>query len=156
MKKKLPPINESCEDLKVLMQKEKQAKQRLNALYLLKTGQAKTRKEVAQLLGVHRDTVGRWLTAYQKGGLDSLLKWEKAPGKTPLLTPEMQQDLKHRLQSDEGFSSYKAIAEFVRNEYGVSIGYDAVYKLVRYKFKAKLKVARKHHKKKRQTVRGIR
>lgn len=158
MKKKLPPINESCEHLKVLMQREKQTdgKQRLNALYLLQTGQAKTRKEVAPLLGVNRDTVGRWLTAYQQGGLKALLERKTAPGKTPLLTPEMQQDLKQRLQSEVGFPSYKAIAEFVRSEYQVDIGYDAVYKLVRYNFKAKLKVARKHHKKKRSTVPTIR
>ena len=76
MKRKVPEITESIEDLKRLLRqaKKKHEVQRLNVLYLLKSGQAKTRLEVAKLLGVDRGSVGTWLSAYETGGLENLLK----------------------------------------------------------------------------------
>ena len=52
MKRKVPEITESVQDLKSLLRqaKKKHEVQRLNVLYLLKSGQAKTRLEVAKLL----------------------------------------------------------------------------------------------------------
>ena len=150
MKQKIPEIVESSDSLQQRMQKEKESYrlQRLQALYLVKTGQARTRKQVAFLLGVHRDTVGRWFLAYSRGGLSSLLTRKKAPGKPPTLSPLLQTQLKQRLEQEEGFASYGAIVDWIRTEYGIEVGYDAVYKRVRYQFKAKLKVPRKHHQKK--------
>lgn len=37
-------------------------------LYLLVSGQARTRQQVASLLGVSRNTVGHWLASYEMGG----------------------------------------------------------------------------------------
>ena len=49
MNKKVPEITESAEDLKALLRNSTQAyqTQRLSALYLLRSGQAKNRKQVA-------------------------------------------------------------------------------------------------------------
>jgi DNA-binding transcriptional regulator LsrR (DeoR family) len=65
MKTPLPPIRETPEELKALLSAEHDAQnhQRVQALYLLQTQQARTRRQVAHLLGVSRDTVGRWLAA---------------------------------------------------------------------------------------------
>ena len=151
MNKKIPAIHESPEHLLQLMREAQDGfrKQRLNALYLLQSQQANTRQDVAAVLGVHRDTVGRWLKAYEEGGLSGLLTKGKAKGKTPLLPAEVQADLKERLQSPAGFKSYKEIQQFIQDEYGINISYKTVHKLVHYKWKAKLKVPRKSHKKKR-------
>jgi transposase len=46
---------------------------RLQVLYLLASGPAQTRQAVAQLAGVHRYTVGRWLAVYEARGLEALL-----------------------------------------------------------------------------------
>ena len=57
MKRKVfPEITESVEDLKRLLRqaKKKHEVQHLNVLYLLKSGQAKNRLQVAKLLGVDR------------------------------------------------------------------------------------------------------
>ena len=83
MNKTIPEIAESCDQLldKMRAEKEGYKKQRLQSLYLLKSGQAQTRCQVATLVGVHRDTVGRWLTAYQEGGLSKMLSRRFAPGK---------------------------------------------------------------------------
>ena len=60
MNKKVPDITESVEELKSLLGQSTQASQtqRLTMLYLLRSGQAKNRKQVAELLGVHRLTIG--------------------------------------------------------------------------------------------------
>jgi len=65
MKKKLPEIRESLSELKELLKAEEDSRkqQHLQALYLLKSQPAETRKQVTQRPGVHRDTVGRWLAS---------------------------------------------------------------------------------------------
>ena len=84
----LPPIRETAEALRRLLHAERDAQpqQRVPALYQLQTHQARTRRPVAQLLGGKRDTVGRWLAAYARGGIPQLLAIAKAPGKPPLVS----------------------------------------------------------------------
>jgi transposase len=150
MKTPLPPIHETPAELKALLTEARDAQkhQRLQALYLLQTQQARTRRQVARLLGVNRDTVGRWLAAYASGGLPQMLTIAKAPGKVPLLSPAMQQALRDRLSQPHGFASYKAIWQWLRQAYGVPLAYKTVHKFVRYTLRAKLKVPRKSHIKK--------
>jgi transposase len=150
MKRPIPPIHETPEELKQLLSAEHDAQkhQRLQALYLLQTQQARTRRQVAHLLGVNRDTVGRWLDAYALGGMARMLAIAKAPGKPARLSAAMQQGLRERLAQPQGFASYKAIWQWLGQEYGVSIAYNTVHKFVRYTLRAKLKVPRKSHIKK--------
>src|SRR5919109_984611 len=150
MKTPIPPIHETPEELKELLTAERDAQkyQRLQALYLLQTRQARTRRQVAHLLGVHRETVGRWLAAYATGGLPQMLTIAKATGKVPLLSPALQQALRDRLSQPHGFASYKAIWQWLRQDYGVPVASKTVHKFVRYTLRAKLKVPRKSHKKK--------
>jgi DNA-binding XRE family transcriptional regulator len=63
MRNPLPVMTEDAETLKQRLQREHDGrkKPRLQMLYLLASGQAQTRQDVAQLLGVHRNTIGHWL-----------------------------------------------------------------------------------------------
>lgn len=151
MKMPIPAINETPEELQRLLHIESdvQRHQRLQALYLLQTQQARTRRQVARLLGVSRNTVGRWLAAYAAGGVGRMLTIAKAPGKAPLLSPAIRQALCERLAQPDGFASYKAIWQWLQHEYDLSIAYKTVHKLVRYHLRAKLKVPRKSQRKKR-------
>ena len=150
MKRPIPLIHETPEELKQLLTAEQDAQkhQRLQALYLLQTQQARTRRQVAHLLGVNRDTVGRWLDAYARGGVVQMLTIAKAPGKPARLSAAMLQGLRERLAQPQGFASYKAIWEWLGQEYGVPLAYKTVHKFVRYTLRAKLKVPRKSHIKK--------
>ena len=107
----IPPIHETPMELKALLSEECDAQkhQRLQVLSLLQTEQARTRRQVARLLGVHRDTVGRWLAVYASEGLAQRLTMAKAPGKVPLLSPAMPQALQDRLSQPDGFASDNAI-----------------------------------------------
>ena len=151
MRKPIPPIHQSADELK---QRFKEAshpatQQRLHALYLLASGQARSRQEVATLLGVDRNTVGRWLVTYERGGLSALLDVYIPAGKRKPLTPEQIVQLQQALAQPQGFVSYGAIRQWLADTFAVHLTYNAVHKLVRYKLRAKLKVPRSSHIKKR-------
>jgi transposase len=145
MKRPSPPIHETAAAVQQRLKAERDAQKqrRLQALSRLQTQQARTRRQVARLLGVNRDAVGRWLAAYAQGGLPQLLTIAKAPGKPPRLSEAIQQALRERLAQPQGFASYKAIWQWLRQEYGLAIAYKTVHRFVRYTLRAKLKVPRK-------------
>ena len=70
MRKAMPRITESADELPRRMQHEPDRKkwQRFHALYLAASGQARHRQEIAALLGVHRPSVAAWFRAYAEGG----------------------------------------------------------------------------------------
>jgi transposase len=150
MRTAIPPITEHADDLKGRLQREHDGhkKPRLQMLSLLASGQAHTRQDVAQLLGVHRNTIGRWLALYAAGGLDALLAIYVPAGKPVSLAPAVLASLEQALRRPAGFASYEALRHWVRQTHGVEVKYKTLYTLVRTRFKTKLKVARPSHTKK--------
>jgi hypothetical protein len=65
------------------------------------------------------------------------------------------QQIDAALERPAGFASYSAVQQWIATELGVTMGYHAVHKLVRYKFRAKLKVPRPSHIKKRRRHRRL-
>jgi hypothetical protein len=90
MRKPVPPIRESADELKQRLKQERHPvrQQRLQALYLVASGHARYRPDVAALLGLDRNTVGHWLDRYAAGGLAALLALYIPKGKRSPLTPE--------------------------------------------------------------------
>ena len=158
MNRGLPDITESSTELKDRLRGESVGykKQRLTALYLLQSGNAKNRKQVADLIGVNRQTVGHWLDAYQAGGIDQMLDRRYPPGRVPLLSEAQRHELRAELDKPSGFSSYGEIQQFIASTYQVEMSYKAVYSLIHDKWGAKPKVPRKSHKKKRDTNPSLR
>jgi len=150
MRKALPPITEHADDLKQRLRREhdRHKRLRLQMLYLLASGQAHERQEVAQLLGVHRNTVGRWLAMYAAGGLPALLQTYVPAGKHVSLAPDVLASLEQALRHPEGFASYEALRQCVARTHGVQVKYKTLYTLVRTRFRTKLKVPRPSHTKK--------
>lgn len=151
MRHPLPTIAESADDLKTRFTQERHPAKRLrlHALYLLASDQADSRQEVARLLGVDRNTVGRWLTIYRDGGVSALLSVYVPAGKRKPLTPDQLQILQDALAQPQGFASFGAVQQWIADSFGVQLSYNATRKLVRYKLGAKLKVPRPSHQKKR-------
>lgn len=118
------------------------SKERLQMLYLLKSGQVNSRKELAILLGRDQATITRWLRKYKDDGLKSLLEVKSAPGKVGIVRGLALERLKQRLMEVEGFHSYGQIQQWIQKELGLVIAYKTVYQLVRYFLGAKLKVPR--------------
>lgn len=117
-------------------------KERLLLLWWLKTGQVSEHQELSRRLGRAHATITRWLHSYREGGLAQLLQVKTAPGAESKIQGEALDKLKQQLASPEGFSSYRAIVEWLEQECGLKVKYDTVNRFVRQKLKAKLKVPR--------------
>lgn len=141
----MPAINETPEALPQLLHTESdvQRHQRVQTLSLVQTPQARTRRQVARVLGVSRHTVGRWLAADAAGGVARRLTIAKAPGTPPLLSPAIRPALRERLAPPDGVARYKAIWQGLQHEYGLPMADKTGHTLVRYHLHAKLKVPRK-------------
>jgi transposase len=150
MQRDRPVVAESAEELKALLKHEpnRHKHQRLHALYLFASDQVTTRQHPAQLLGVHRETLGRWMAIYAAGGLAALLDLYLPKGKPPSLPQAVIADLQQHLQQPLGFASYRAMRVFLFETHAVTISAKTLQKFVRRRFGARPKVARPSHIKK--------
>jgi transposase len=114
-------------------------------LSLLAGGQAHTRQDVAQLLGGHHNTIGRWLAIYAAGGLPALLATYVPAGKPVSLAPDVRASREQVLRRAEGLAPYQALRQWLRHTHGVEVQYKTLYTLVRVRFQGKLKVALPSH-----------
>jgi transposase len=147
MRNPVPPLPEAVTALKERLQHEHDGrkKPRLQMLYLLASGQARTRQDVARLLGVHRNTIGHWLALYESGGLAALLATYVPQGKPVSLAPAVLASLEQALRRPGGFASYEALRQWGRRAHGVEVKDKTLYTLVRTRFRAKRKVPRPSH-----------
>jgi transposase len=151
MRRPLPEIRESLEELKALLgrTKDPKRKQRIHLLVLLRSGQARSRGDAATHLGVHRNSVQDWLARYERGGLEAMLEIG-TPGARPgqrVLAPAVLKALTERLKG-EGFQSYGEVRQWLEREFGSEHPYGTVYGLVRFRLGGKLKRSRPQHVKK--------
>jgi transposase len=151
MGKPLPKIQENIDELERMLktEKNKHKRDRIQALYLIKTEQAKTRIQIAKMLSVNRNTIGIWLNIYEKQGLSKLLPINTKPNRKLSIPPGILNQLEQKLKEPEGFKSYKAIQLWLGDEFSLHIPYRTVNSIVRNRLKAKLKVGRRSHVKKK-------
>ena len=143
-------ISESIETLSNLLKQEKnpQKKERIQALYWIKSNLVETIEHLSALSVKHRTTVSRWLSSYREGGMLTMLDIYKSSGRKPKITTEFQQALINELTEEEGFSSYKEIQTWLYSVHNLDVTYKVVHDTVRYRLKAKLKVPRRSNVKK--------
>src|SRR5512133_103103 len=105
MRNALPVMSGDAATLKQRLQHEhdRRKRPRLQMLYLLASGQAHTRRDVAQLLGVHRHTISHWLVRYATGGLETLLDLYVPTGKPLSLPPHVLASLEQALRQPADF-----------------------------------------------------
>jgi transposase len=154
MRKPMPRITESANELQRRMKSEPDLKkrQRLHAFYLAASGQARQRQEIAALLGVHRHSVAAWFKAYAEGGLDHALHYQvPIPPVHQRITTTALTALQEKLNDPHGFAGYHQIRIWLAEEHQVTLAYSSVHALVRYKLHAKPKRPRPSHAKKART-----
>jgi transposase len=148
----LPTIHDDLETLRTRLRQTRDAeqKQRLYLVVLIGEGRVKSRREAADYLAVHRNSIGRWLACYEREGLEGLLRVGAggAPAEQRTLSAAAFAGLPTRLREPEGFASYGAIPQWLAEEWGEAVAYPAVHRLVHRRLKAKLKRPRPRHPKK--------
>ena len=138
-------IQESAEELRRIMNEQTRAKfrEQLQILYWIKTGFYNSLQELADHLGRSKSVIVKWLKVYRTEGLAGLLQWNYHGGRRSKISEAMAAALQLRLNDPtQGFHSYGEIQQWLLQEYEVEIPYSTVHQVVRYRMKAKLKVAR--------------
>jgi transposase len=118
------------------------AKERVQMLWWVKSGQVKQHQELVRRLGRDGSTISRWLQKYRQGGLAALLEVKTAPGQTPIMSPAVQASLQAELAKESGFSSYGAIVDWLKQHHNLDMEYGTVYDWVHNRWGAKLKAPR--------------
>lgn len=126
-------IQESETQLKNLLkqQKDVRKRERLQALYLLKSNQVTELKVLSAILGRDTSTLYRWLQQYKDEGLESLLTVNSPPGKSSTIPPEILQQIIEQLKYSGRFGTYYDIQSWLKEEYNLSVNYYVVYRAVR-------------------------
>jgi transposase len=100
---------------------------------------------VAQLLGVHRSTIGHWLARYEAGGLEALLALNIPAGKPLSPPPDVLAAIAQALRQPAGVASYEALRQWGQQTPHLDVNYHTLYTIVRPQFQAKRKVPRPSH-----------
>jgi transposase len=116
-------IRETADELKQLMHAQQKAKlkERVQALYLLKQGRAKTLKDLADILGRSRSTIEYWLTRYRTEGLLGLVAWNYGDGRPPAISEAVLAELREPLSQPHGFKSHGEIQRWLKEHYGLEV-----------------------------------
>ncbi len=143
-KKNIPVIKESLDELYNLFKSEGNAllRDRLHFLYLLKEDNTKSLVSIAKELGRDRTSLYNWLSLYKSKGLLGYIKPRRYDFHESKIRGIILDSLIEKLKDEKGFSSYGEIVIWLKNEHNLVMNYFAVYQIVKYKLKAKLKVAR--------------
>lgn len=142
--KHIPVIKESLEELYDRFKSESNVinRDRLHLLYILKRENNKSLRQIALDLGRDRSSIYNWLSLYKDKGLEAYITPRKYDFHESKLRGHILESLKEKLDEEKGFSSYGEIVEWLKSEHNLIMKYKSVYHIVRYKLKAKLKVAR--------------
>jgi transposase len=97
--------------------------------FLLMKNKGDLHKNIAELLGVTKDTLTGWLKKYQHGGLKELLGWNYY-GKTPRLSKEQREILRDRMRHN-GFVNAQEAKEFIEKRFGVVYHLNHVQKVLK-------------------------
>lgn len=155
-RKALPTITESAEELltRRRLEHDERRRERLHGLWLLASGAAKNRLELAGQLARNRETIAAWMDLYAAGGLSALLAPAKPtgpPSQGGIVLPEgVRAALVARLERPAGQRGYRALWLMAKAEHGVTFSYSHFHRWVHGRLGARLKVARKSHGKKKR------
>lgn len=141
-------ISESVDQLRTLEKKrssERSVADRLKMLRLLKSGQCRSRRQAARLLGYSERQLSRWFQTYREEGLEGLCQVGSPGGLDERVTPEAWEALTERMEAGE-IARLKDAQRFLEEEFGIE--YESVSGISRLfdRRGVKLKTGRRRHK----------
>ena len=126
-------IRENADDLKSIMNQQTSAaiKDKIQVLYLLKTGQCHSVSTLAELLARNRSTIHRWLAQYSDRGITSLLAPAKSnPGRKSKIPCWIIDELEVFLSQSQTLDSYSEVRHWLKQEYQIDVSYHVVRKFI--------------------------
>lgn len=142
-------VKESLSELKQSQKKHPHKFKPLQMLLLLKKNEQLTKMALAVQTGSSDKSIQTWRTQYLQGGLEAVLQERRGGKKKAAITEAAHQKLAARLNNpSEGFRTFTDIQQWLLDEFGIGMQYQAVNKYVKRRFGARPKVGRKSHVKK--------
>nr|WP_020062947.1 winged helix-turn-helix domain-containing protein [Bacillus sp. 123MFChir2] len=126
-------------DLRIQEKQENNAFFRTRIMAVRLVMQGKLGKEVAEICGIHRQSVSEYVKRFNEGGMDLLLERKMAPGRACFLTDDQQQALKEIIltstPTDQGLGSAVSwttpvIQEYLRRTYDVEMSTTGVLRML--------------------------
>ena len=150
MNKALPKIKETAEEIRMMLKNEPLVKRqnRLQALYLIVTQEARSRTKISKVLGFNRNTISEWMRLYEEQGLEKMLEIYRPSGAKAKISEAAVAEIEEILATEKGFRTYREIHQMVVKKHKIDIKYAAVHKLVSYKLVSKEKSPRPSNPKK--------
>jgi len=139
-------VKESMADLKAMHKVQpKHLKQRIEMLIIIKRNNVSLSKTaLAEKVGVNHNSITKWRSAYNAGGIKKILEFKRKSNKKSIITPEVDKAIEKKLKDAHApFRSYTELVEWISDNFIKGINYHTVNKYVKRKYKTKLKVARK-------------
>ncbi len=125
------------------MESKSVIRDKLNCLLLIKLNKVREIQEISERINRHRNVVSKWLEKYRQGGLETFLQIKQRTEFRPaVIRGENLVKLQDRLSDPKGFDSYYEIQKWLKDECNLDVKYANVHNTVRYRLKAKPKVAR--------------
>jgi transposase len=140
-------VKESLEDLKAIKTKQPvHLKSRIQMLILLRKKGPMSKLQLGEALAVSANTAQDWRKAYQAGGMEELLRYERGGNKPSLISAAAHKSIASRLNNPQGaLRSYVELQQWIDEKFVPGIKYTTVNEYAKRHFGAKLKVARKSH-----------
>ena len=122
---------------------------RLDCLILFKTNDYRDLEDLASDIQVSLSTVRRWLNKYRLVGLDEYLKKDTRERSSSIITPEIHDGLKSRLEDPlNSFKGFWDAQQWVNDTYGILVNYKTLWSYITDKLDGRIKVPRKSNIKK--------
>ena len=144
-------IEESLDYLKTYKSQVNNYKssKRLDCLIFLKSEEYIGLEGLSTDLKVSLSTVRRWLNNYKEVGLSEYLKKDTRKRPSSVITPEIHEGLKERLEdSKNSFNGFWDAQQWIKQTYGVEVNYKTLWSHITHKLNGRLKVPRKSNIKK--------
>jgi transposase len=119
---------------------------RVKMLRLLKTGEARSRRRLVELLGYCERHLQRWWRVYQRGGLAALVVQRPRGGRRERMTPQAWQSLSAAMEAGQ-MGGLREVQQHLRKRCGIRYrGVSGVSRLLK-RHGVKLKTGRRQHRK---------
>lgn len=141
-------IKETTQELLKIKREQTNLKseKRIECLVLLKSKKFATQELTAQYLGISRQTIVRWITAYNQSGIPGILPQKTRNKKSKIFTTEIHAGLSAKVKDSQNpLLGYWDAQNWVFENFGVQVNYHWLRQYLIKHFKTKLKTPRKSH-----------
>ena len=102
--------------------------------------------QLATALAVSHNSAQTWRKAYQSGGVEGMLRYERGGNKPSLIDEKAHKSIEKRLNNPQGaFRSYTELQQWISEQFVPGIKYTTVNEYAKRHFGTKLKIARRSH-----------